>query len=152
MSELEVSFQTYSTNVVAVNNDLFVQRAQVTVDSEKRSQMLLLSQQIAIDTKVSTPFQWNVINPFPLWFGIGCPVHVRLVLDEAFNAIASTLSIGDIGNTSRLMGVMQNNLAIADTYETHPLHEYVIATQVNLYLNLGVGNTQGSGTIILYFA
>lgn len=96
-------------------------------------------------------FQWNVVNPFPLWTGVGRIVHVRVVLDVAFNGSGATLTIGDVGDQSRLMAGYQSYLAMLGTYESHPLYRYAIATSVNLYLNLGTGNTQGAGEVILYF-
>lgn len=99
----------------------------------------------------TVPFQWNVVNPFPLWTGVGRIVHVRLVLDVPFDAIASTLTIGDAGDPSRLMGASQSYLSEAGTYESHPLYVYASSATVNLYLSLGVGNTVGSGEVILYF-
>lgn len=152
MSDIEVTVKSYSSQVTVDSGDLLVSRSRVEVQTQDLTQLLVASDLVSVDTKVSVPISWDVVNPFPLWFGLGRIVHVRLVLDVPFNGSGSTLTIGDSGNNSRLMSVGQSDLSVAGTYETHPLYDYAIATTVNLYLNLGVGNSQGSGVVILYFS
>ena len=49
--------------------------------------------------------------------------------DVAFD-VASTLSIGDSGNTQRLMATGQNNPLSTDVYATTPFHKYASNTNI----------------------
>jgi hypothetical protein len=64
--------------------------------------------------------------------------------------VASTVTVGDSGDSDRLMTASQSILAEANVYEAHPFHKYVSATTVNIYLSTGVGATQGEAQVILY--
>ena len=77
-------------------------------------------------------------------------IRVELGFDVAFD-VASTLSIGDAGNTQRLMATGQNNPLLVDTFNSHPFYKYASNTNILLTLNAGVGATQGSGTVIIYY-
>ena len=75
---------------------------------------------------------------------------VELIIDVAFD-VASTLSVGDGANIRRLMDTGQNYPTIAGGYVTQPFHRYATNTDVTLTINAGMGATQGSGTVIIYF-
>jgi hypothetical protein len=75
---------------------------------------------------------------------------VEVAFDVAFN-VASTLSVGDSGNTQRLMSTGQNNPLIGGAWGSHPFHLYASNTNILLTLNAGIGATQGSGSVIIYY-
>lgn len=74
---------------------------------------------------------------------------VEIVLLTAFNT-ASTLTVGDSGNTSRLFSVIDIDLSSAATYQANPNFLYGSLTAVNLYITPGVGNSLGNGIVLLY--
>lgn len=76
--------------------------------------------------------------------------RVEVAFDTAFN-VASTLSVGDSGDTQRLMDTGQNNPLIGGAWGSHPFHLYAANTNILLTLNAGMGATQGSGTVIIYY-
>ena len=76
--------------------------------------------------------------------------RVDVAFDIAFN-VASTLSIGDGTNTQRLMDTGQNNPLIGGAWSSHPFHKYASNTNILLTLNTGIGATQGSGAVIVYY-
>jgi hypothetical protein len=76
--------------------------------------------------------------------------QVEIVFDVAFNVV-STISVGDSGNTQRLMTTGQNNPLSTDVYATTPFYKYASNTDILLTLNTGMGATQGSGVVIVYY-
>jgi len=74
---------------------------------------------------------------------------VEVVLLTAFN-VASTVTVGDSGNTSRLFSTADIDLSSAATYQSNPNHLYGSLAAVNLYVSPGVGNSQGNGIVLLY--
>lgn len=76
--------------------------------------------------------------------------RVEIGFDVAFN-VPSTLSIGDSGNIQRLMSAGQNNPLSTDIYATTPFYKYVANTNILLTLVAGIGCTQGSGIVIVYY-
>jgi hypothetical protein len=76
--------------------------------------------------------------------------QVEIVFDVAFNVV-STISVGDSGNTQRLMTTGQNNPLSTDVYATTPFYKYASNTNILLTLNTGMGATQGSGVVIVYY-
>jgi hypothetical protein len=76
--------------------------------------------------------------------------QVEIGFDVAFNVV-STISVGDSGNTQRLMTTGQNNPLSTDVYATTPFYKYASNTNILLTLNTGMGATQGSGVVIVYY-
>lgn len=76
--------------------------------------------------------------------------RVEIGFDVAFD-VASTLSVGDSGNTQRLMATGQNNPLSTDVYSSHPFYKYVSNTNILLTLNTGIGASAGSGSVIVYY-
>ena len=75
---------------------------------------------------------------------------VELGFDVAFNA-ASSLSVDDGTNTQRLMDTGQNYPLRGGIYGSTPFYKYVANTNILLTINAGVGCTQGSGAVIIYY-
>lgn len=76
--------------------------------------------------------------------------RVEMVFDTAFN-VASSLSVGDSGNTQRLMNTGQNFPLIGGAWGSHPFHKYASNTNILLTINAGSGATQGAGSVIVYY-
>ena len=76
--------------------------------------------------------------------------EIHIVLLTAFNGDPSTVTIGDTGDNARLLSSSQIDLGSAGTYIVSPNYKYLSTTQVNLYISLGAGVTQGNGIILLY--
>ena len=76
--------------------------------------------------------------------------NIKLGFDVAFN-VASALSVGDGTNTQRLMDTGQNYPLRGGIYGTTPFYKYAANTNILLTVNAGVGCTQGSGTVIIYY-
>jgi len=64
--------------------------------------------------------------------------------------VVSTLSVGDVGDHERVFDIGSVDLSAVGSYQTNPTTTYGSLTNINLYLTPGVGNTQGSGLILLY--
>jgi hypothetical protein len=68
----------------------------------------------------------------------------------AFDGIPS-LTVGDVGNTSRLLTADDVDLTQTGKYETNPVFKYSSALDINLYLTAG-GALVGNGVLILYYS
>lgn len=100
---------------------------------------------------IAYPFSWGDATPAIITTSvIGKTVYkVELVLLTAFNA-ASSITVGDSGNNSRLFNVNNLDLSEIGTYQTNPNYTYLSSTDINLYITLGGGNTTGNGIILIY--
>jgi hypothetical protein len=78
-------------------------------------------------------------------------IEVEVFIETAFNAGTPTLSVGDAGNTSRLMATTDNNPLVADSYAAKPGYKYAAQTNVNLYITPSSASA-GSGFVILRVA
>ena len=95
---------------------------------------------------VDIPFQFNVINPFPL-LTVPADVLVKTVttyIEVVFDGSGAVISVGDAVDNSRL----QDN---ADPYEeagyqSTPSHRYSSDTAISLFINPGSAS-QGSGLV-----
>ena len=75
---------------------------------------------------------------------------IELGFDVVFN-VASSLKVGDGANIQRLMDTGQNNPLRGGIYGTTPFYKYLANTNILLTINAGIGCTQGSGTVIIYY-
>jgi hypothetical protein len=102
-------------------------------------------------TAVSLNFSWGDATPALIaTIPAGKTVFkVEVILLVAFD-VASTLTVGDAGNVQRLVDITDSDLTQTGGYQVNPNFLYNSLTDVNLYLTPGVGNTQGSGLILLY--
>lgn len=104
----------------------------------------------------------SVNNPaYPFSWGDATPVKIfrlppaivllscRLVVQESWNAIASTVEVGTELEPGKFMGGDQSRLTIADTYRTHPSYSSSQITDIWLKINLGEGNSTGKAIVIL---
>lgn len=76
--------------------------------------------------------------------------QVELVIITPFNDFASSLSVGDAGDTQRLMATTDNLSTIAGTYWSEPGYKYLSATPLILTITPGT-STQGSGLVKIIY-
>lgn len=103
------------------------------------------------DNIMSFSFSWGDVSP-NLLFNIpsgDSVLKVEVAVLTAFDA-ASSLSVGDIGDNQRLFPQSSIDLGAVGTYNSNIAYTYTSPTNINLYLNLGVGNTQGNGLVFVY--
>lgn len=74
---------------------------------------------------------------------------VRLHIEIAFD-VATTITLGDDGDASRLLSSDGNNPQEAGIYQTSPDYEYSGATTLKLFI-LAPGATTGAGRIVLEY-
>lgn len=96
------------------------------------------------------PFQFNVINPFPL---ITIPANlvvkeVIVYLEVPFDGSGASLTIGDVGDNSALFPATGISVYEGAAWVSTPVLTYGVNTQVNLYIVPGTA-TIGSGIISL---
>lgn len=73
---------------------------------------------------------------------------VRLIIDTAFDGTVS-LTVGEMGNTSRLMSASQNVPSVVGSYDVTPDYQYSGGEEIRLYLSVA-GSTQGAGRVLLW--
>jgi hypothetical protein len=72
---------------------------------------------------------------------------------EAFNSISPSLTIGDVLDTSRLMGNNMIDLTVAESFVATPSHQYSTGgteTEINAYFNSN-GATQGHAKVTITY-
>ena len=100
---------------------------------------------------IQVPFSWGDATPSLVSTVLSNKTvfKVELILLVAFDTV-STLTVGDASNNQRLFASDSADLSQVGSYQSNPNYSYGTTTNVNLYLTPGVGNTQGSGLILLY--
>ncbi len=83
-------------------------------------------------------------------YGPGVVQSVLIQIDEAFDR-GTTITIGDIADTDRLMPAVDNSPDIPGIYSYSPNHEYLITfgTVIRAYFSGTI--TTGSGSIIIFY-
>ena len=102
--------------------------------------------------QASLPFSYGDVTTQTIYQAIAGQriTRVEIKFDIAFD-VASSLKVGDGANIQRLMDTGQNNPLLADVYSTHPFYKYASNTNILLTLVAGIGCTQGSGVVIIYY-
>ncbi len=100
----------------------------------------------------SLPFSYGDVTTQVIYQAIANQriTRVDLAFDTAFN-VASSLKVGDGANVQRLMDTGQNNPLRGGIYSTTPFYKYGANTDILLTINAGIGCTQGSGVVIVYY-
>ena len=100
----------------------------------------------------SLPFSYGDVTTQTIYTAIAGQriTKIELGFDTAFN-VASSLKVGDGANIQRLMDTGQNNPLRGGIYGTTPFYKYAANTNILLTINAGIGCTQGSGTVIIYY-
>ena len=97
------------------------------------------------------PFLWSdaAISPIVVAMAGKIVLAVEMIIQVPFDTF-STLSVGDASDNSRLLSTTDNDTSVVCNCETEPAYLYTSDTQINLYISAGVGNTTGSGLILIY--
>lgn len=98
------------------------------------------------------PFAFNSSSPLLI---LAIPAGARIIstqiqITTAFDDAAASLTVGDSGNTSRLMTASQNIPNETGEYESHTPNQYVPITNVNLYISPGA-STMGAGVVVIEY-
>lgn len=75
--------------------------------------------------------------------------RVAIVIFTAFDGASPALTVGDAGDTDRLMTASQVDPSAAGTYEVSPGYKYGSDTAVTLSITPGSGATAGSGLVVI---
>lgn len=97
-------------------------------------------------------FTYNDASPkliFPIPAGARI-VFTQIQITTAFDDPAATLTLGDAGDTDRLMTADQNVPSETGEYESHVGYQYASITNVNLIVNKGT-STQGAGVVVIAY-
>lgn len=76
----------------------------------------------------------------------GVQIHIRV----PFNGTGAALTVGDAGDTARLMAAVDNDPTAVGGYTTTPAYAYGSDTGVTLSITPGAGASQGAGILVLY--
>lgn len=101
---------------------------------------------------LSYTFSWGDATPALITV---CPAgktvfKVEVVILTPFDVAPTVFSIGDTGNTTRLLTSTDIDSLSTGTYQTNPGHLYAAQTNTNVYLTPNVGTTTGNGLILIY--
>jgi hypothetical protein len=73
-------------------------------------------------------------------------IHIRV----PFDGIGAALTVGDAGDTDRLMAAADNDPTAVGSYTTTPAYAYGSDTGLTLGITPGAGASQGAGVLVLY--
>lgn len=76
----------------------------------------------------------------------GVQIHIRV----PFNGTGAALTVGDAGDTARLMAAVDNDPTAVGSYTTTPAYAYGSDTGLTLSITPGAGASQGAGVLVLY--
>ena len=76
----------------------------------------------------------------------GVQIHIRI----PFDGTGAVLTVGDVGDTDRLMAATDNDPASVGSYTTTPSYAYGSDTGLTLGITPGAGASQGAGVLVLY--
>ncbi len=76
----------------------------------------------------------------------GVQIHIRV----PFDGIGAALTVGDAGDTDRLMAAADNDPTAVGSYTTTPAYAYGSDTGLTLGITPGAGASQGAGVLVLY--
>ena len=97
-------------------------------------------------------FAYNDASPklvFPIPAGARI-VFTQIQITTPFDDAAATLTVGDAGDTDRLLTADQNIPNQLGEYEAHTGYQYVAITNVNLIIIPGI-STQGAGVVVIAY-
>jgi hypothetical protein len=92
----------------------------------------------------ATPVALTTATAGKLVYGVD--IHIR----TAFDGSGAALTVGDAGDTSRLMAANENDPTAVGSYTTTPAYAYGSDTGLTLSITPGAGASQGAGVLVLY--
>lgn len=101
---------------------------------------------------VTIPFNYGDATPKNLTIVTANSVitSVSIVIVTPFGDAASTLTVGDAGNTARLMEAGDNTPNSTGIYTVEPVYKYVANTQLTLSISPGT-STVGAGLVLINY-
>lgn len=78
-------------------------------------------------------------------------VETKLIVRTSFNGINASITVGDVGDSERLINTVQADPSTVGLYSTTVPHFYASGSNINFYINPGTSSTQGSGVILLTY-
>jgi len=92
----------------------------------------------------ATPVALTTATAGKLVYGVD--IHIR----TAFDGSGAALTVGDAGDTARLMAANENDPTAVGSYTTTPAYAYGSDTGLTLSITPGAGASQGAGVLVLY--
>jgi hypothetical protein len=101
---------------------------------------------------VEVAFSYNDATPAALVTALTDKMvySVVLFIEVPFDGTGASLTVGDAGDTDRLMTAAENDPTLVGAHESNPAHVYGTDTPLTLSIVAGAGATQGSGIALLY--
>lgn len=98
------------------------------------------------------PFSWGDASPRTVMVAAAGKLiyGVQIHISEAFDGAGAELTVGDVGQTDRLMTAGQNDPANTGSYTVAPVHVYGTDTTILLTITPGGGATTGAGLLTLF--
>lgn len=100
--------------------------------------------EVAFSYGDATPVSAATVLAGKLVYGV--QIHIRV----PFNGTGAALTVGDAGDTERLMAAADNDPSAIGGYTTTPAYAYGSDTGLTLSITPGVGASQGAGVLVLY--
>ena len=98
------------------------------------------------------PFSWGDATPASLMSASAGQMilAVTISLDVPFNGVGASLSLGDAGDTGRLLASSMIDPTVVGAFENAPCLRFGSNTQILLTIVPGTGASSGSGVVSLY--
>lgn len=100
--------------------------------------------EVAFSYGDATPVSVTTALAGKLVYGVQIHIHVP------FDGSAAALTVGDAGDTDRLMAAADNDPTTVGSYTTTPAYAYGSDTGLTLSITPGAGASQGAGILVLY--
>lgn len=159
---VNVGLETYARGIIYVYG---LKNKKQPTDSTVINLQILVNDQVIVLTisggvadlsgvtkQKSLPFSYGDVTTQTVFRAIAGQriTRIEMGFDTPFN-VASSLKVGDGANIQRLMDTGQNNPLLGGIYGTTPFYKYTENTDILLTINAGIGCSQGSGTVIVYY-
>lgn len=101
---------------------------------------------------IEFPFAWGDASPRQIVIAAAGKLvySVQIHISTPFNGVGASLTVGDAGQSDRLMSVYQSDPNTAGNYTAAPSHRYGTATPLLLTINPGAGASAGVGLLTLF--
>jgi hypothetical protein len=101
--------------------------------------------------RIEVPFSFGDATPAVLFTAEAGKLieRVTLFIEVPFDGLDPMLTIGDAGESERLMDVTENDPQAEAAYQVTPNLRYDTDTQILLFITPGLGASQGSGLVVV---